>query len=157
MKTLILYATKHGAAREIAQKLAARMDDATVIDLGGGAPAPAPDGYDCVVVGSSVYAGQLGKDAKAYVAQHADALKQRPLGLFISGLAPDGALGYAQANYPKDVAEHAKAIEMLGGVFDPSKENFLERLVMRIIIKTSKYKSTISDEKIDQFAQSLRS
>jgi menaquinone-dependent protoporphyrinogen IX oxidase len=32
MKTLILYATKHGAAREIAQRIAIRLDGAVVHD-----------------------------------------------------------------------------------------------------------------------------
>lgn len=66
MRTLILYATKHGAARDIAQRLAKRMNGATVIDLGTGS-APSPNGYDCVIIGSSVYVGQLRKEATSTI------------------------------------------------------------------------------------------
>lgn len=155
MKTLILFATKHGAARDIAQKLAKRMNGATVADLGG-TGVPTPDGYDCVIIGSSVYAGQLRKEAKAYATQHADALKATQLGLFVSGMSPEGIQGYLDANYPKEVAAHAKSVAMLGGAFDPAKAGFFERLVMRIITKNADAVSTISDEKIDQFAEAMR-
>lgn len=155
MKTLILYATKHGATRDIAQRLAKRMDGATTIDLGTGS-APAPGGYDCVIIGSSVYAGMLRKEAKEYASKHADALKAVKLGLFISGMAPEGAQSYAESNYPKDVATHAKVVQMLGGTFDPAKSGLFDKLVMRMILKSSAYKSTIENDKIDQFAEAMR-
>lgn len=155
MKTLILFATKHGATRDIAQQLAKRMDGATVADLSGGG-VPAPNGYDRVIIGSSVYAGQLRKEAKAYVTQHADVLATVPLGLFISGMSPEGVQGYLDANYPKAVTAHAKTTAMLGGAFDPAKAGFFERLVMRLITKTTDAVSTISAEKIEQFAEAMR-
>ena len=155
MRTLILYATKHGAARDIAQRLAKRMNGATVIDLGTGS-APSPNGYDRVIIGSSVYVGQLRKEAKAYAAQHADALKAVTLGLFVSGLSPEDVQAVLDANYPKDVATHAKAAMTLGGAFQPDKAGFFERLAMRVITKTAEATSTISDEKIDRFAEVMR-
>lgn len=154
MKTLILYATKHGATREIAQRIAGLLDGATLIDLEGGS-VPALDGYDCVLIGSSVYAGMLRKAAKAFAAEHKDALMNKTLGLFVSGISPEGAQGYLDANYPKEVVAHAKAKAMLGGAFDPAKTNFFEKLVMRVVTKQAAYTSTISDEKIGQFAQEM--
>ncbi len=155
MKTLILFATKHGATRAIAEKLAKKMDGAQVFDLAS-ADAPAPGGYDVVIIGSSVYAGRLRKEAKAYAQKHQEALKAAVLGLFVSGLAPEGAKGYAEANYPKDVAAHAKVTEMLGGAFEPSKAGLFERLMMRVITKTSQATNTIAQEKIDRFAEAMR-
>lgn len=154
MKTLIVYATKYGAAREIAERLKARMEGAVVAQLGGGAPGP--EGYDCVIIGSSVYAGQLRKEAREYVALHAAALKTTRLGLFVSGLSPEGIEGYLSGNYDKDVVAHAAATAMLGGAFDPAKGSFFERLVMRLITRTAKSTNTISDERIDGFAEALK-
>jgi menaquinone-dependent protoporphyrinogen oxidase len=54
MKTLILYATKHGAAHEAAQRIAKHLDGAVLHDLKqGGVPSIA--GYDCVIIGGSIY------------------------------------------------------------------------------------------------------
>lgn len=155
MKTLILYATKHGATKDIAAKLAKRLNGATTVDLASGT-APAPAGYDCVIIGSSVYAGMLRKEAKEYVKQHADALQKVQLGMFVSGMAPDGIQRFLDSNYPKEVVAHAKSKAMLGGTFDPKKSGFFEKLIMRIILKSSAYKSTIADDKIKQFAEEMR-
>jgi len=45
-------------------------------------------GYDCIIVGSSVYAGMFRKKAKAFLSQNADVLRQKKLGLFVSGMSP---------------------------------------------------------------------
>ncbi len=153
MKALVLYATKHGAAKEIAQRIGKKLG-ATVCDLAG--KAPDLTGYDCVIVGSSVYAGQLRKEAKAFVAANADALKKLKLGLFVSGMAADGEEGYLTQNYPADVVSHATAKAMLGGIADPKKENMFEKLVMRIVTKSGKYTNTISDEKINGFVGKMK-
>ncbi len=155
MKTLILYATKHGATREIAALLAKQIEAATLVDLAS-ANLPEPNEYDCVMIGSSVYAGMLRKEAKAYITQYASQLKQKPLGLFVSGMAPEGVQGYLDANYPKDVVAHAKATALLGGVSDPKKQGFFERLVMSLITKKADYVNTISEEKIARFAEAVK-
>lgn len=155
MKTLILYATKYGAAREIANRIAKRMGDATVLELGKD-QIPALDGFDRVVIGSSVYAGQLRKEAKEFVQGNAEALCKAPLGLFVSGLAPDGEERYLTENYPAEVVAHAKAKAMLGGIHDPKKESLFERLVMRIIVKSSTYTSTVTDDKIAAFVEAIQ-
>lgn len=154
MKTLILYATKHGATREIAERIAKQMDGATLIDLESNS-VPDLDGYDCVLIGSPVYAGMLRKEAKTFVEHHAEKLKAKPLGLFLSGMADDNAAGVLDANYPKDVVAHAKVKAQLGCIFDPTKGNFFERFVIRAIAKTSAYTNTISDEKIKQFTEAM--
>lgn len=156
MKTLILYGTKHGATRQIAQRLAKQIEVAALIDLKNDS-IPALTDYDCVLIGSSIYAGMLRKEAKTFVTQHADELKAKTLGLFLSGMAEDGAQGVLEANYPKDVVAHAKAAALLGCVFDPAKGNFFERFIIRAIAKTSAYTDTISDEKIKQFAEAMKS
>jgi len=64
-ETLILYATKHGATHEIAKRIADRMDDATIHDLGQN-NTPDISEFDCIVFGSSIYVGMIRKEAKAF-------------------------------------------------------------------------------------------
>jgi len=66
MKTLILYATKHGASREIAERVSKLMSSAVTHDLKQ-KDIPELSEYDYVIVGSSIYAGTIKKEAKAYV------------------------------------------------------------------------------------------
>jgi len=151
MKTIILYATKYGAAAEIARRVAAYIDSATVHDLKH--PAPNLTGYDCVIVGSSVYAGIFRKEARTFLSQSADVLPQKKLGLFVSGMSSGEAQKVFEVNVPKEVMQSAKAAVFLGGIFDPKKTNFLERFIMKIATKHSEYTDKIDNAKIKEFAE----
>lgn len=155
MKTLILYATKHGATREIAERIAKQIGAATLFHLKDGT-LPQLDEYDAILIGSPVYAGQVRSEVKTFAAQHTDTLKTKTLGLFLSGINQEGMASYLETNYPKDIVAHAKATAMPGGVFDPAKAGFFEKLIMRAVAKKTTYTNTLSDEEIKRFAEALQ-
>ena len=155
MKTIILYASKYGAAREIARRIAKKIEGAKLHDLKGG-NIPPLDQYDCIIIGSSLYAGTIRKEAKSFLAQNSRILMEKQLGLFLSGLggAPgeDTEKTYWAKNIPDELLKHAKAAMFLGGIFDPAKCGFLERLIIKAVAKTADYTDTIMDERITQLA-----
>ena len=155
MKTLILYATKHGAAREISQRIANKISDATLHDLKqGGIPSLA--GFDCVIIGSSVYVGSIHKEAKAFLSQNASVLRGKRLGLFVCGLEPNHEQEYFSSNFSQELLKAAKATSFMGGIFDPKKAGAMERFIMKVLAKMSGYTNTIDDGKIAQFAEVLQ-
>ena len=154
MNTLILYATKHGATREIAERIADNMSSAVLHDLKQ-SNIPKLEGFDCVIIGSSLYAGFIRKEAKVFLAQNADKLLNKKIGLFLSGMAKSDEKKYFDDNFPKSILQAAKAASFLGGTFDPSKAGKMERLIMKVVTKQSEYTNTIDDEKIKQFAKSM--
>ena len=155
MKTLILYATKHGATAEIARRIAEQINDTVIHDLKQG-DAPSIDGFDCVIIGSAIYAGTIRKEAKKFLNQNADVLCGKKLGLFISGMEASGKEKYFEANVPASIRQAATIASVLGGEFDPKKAGFFERLIMRLVTKQSGYISTIDDDKIKQFAEAIK-
>lgn len=156
MKTLILYTTKHGATGEIAQRIAKQMDETTVCDLKSG-KIPQIDGFDCIVIGSALYAGMICKEAKEYISQNADTLRTKKLGLFVSGMDDSREKEFLEGNFPTDMLQAASATGFLGGVFDPKKVGVMGKLIMKIVAKQSGYTSNILDDKIKQFVQKLKS
>ena len=150
MKTLILYATKHGAAAEIAKRMAHKLDDAVMHDLKNHAVPDFAD-FECVIVGASIYAGSIRKEAKEYISQNADALSKKRLGLFISGMSKSMTDEQFNECFPGGLTSSAKAVSILGGIFDPKKANFFEKLIMKMVTKQSGYVDTIDDAKIDEF------
>jgi len=155
MKTLILYATKHGAAREIAQRIAARFVNAVIHDLKQG-DIPNLADYDCVIVGSSVYAGMFRKEAKTFLSQNANLLKSKKLGLFYSGLSADEEHSVFNGNIPGDILQSAKATAFLGGIFDPKKAGMFGRFIMKVVSKQAEYADKIDDGKIEKFTEELK-
>ena len=155
MKTLILYATKYGASGDIAQSIAKKMDGAEVFDLKSG-DIPTLSDFDCVIIGSSIYAGSIRKEAKEFLAKHKNDLSGKVLGLFISGMSESETDNAFKANYPAEILDNAKARVMPGGAFDPKKAGFFAKLIMKAVTKQSGYVNTISDEKIDKFVGELQ-
>ncbi len=156
MKTLVLYATKYGAAKEIAESIAEKTNGIAYDVKQGGIPSLSD--FDCVIAGSSIYAGMIHRGMKDFIAQNAAALKEKRLGLFIVGLDGKSEKEYfGSSNFPEDVVKAAKAARLLGGVFDPGKANFLEKLVMRLILKQAGRVDKTDSGKIDDFVEEIMS
>ena len=155
MKTLILYASKHGAAREIAQRISSGMADAVIHDLKHKGIPPLAQ-FDCVITGSSLYAGSIRREAKAFLSKNTDGLQGKRIGLFLCGLDAKSEKNYFAKNFSPDIVQAAKAAVFLGGIFDPKKCGKMERFIMKIVAKQSGYVNTINNEKIKQFIEAMK-
>ena len=153
MKTIIIYATKYGAAGEIARRIADKIDGVVVHDLKSGVPSLAD--FDSVIIGSSVYAGMIRKEAKAFLSKNADVLQEKKVGLFLCGLDAGQEKAYFDSNFPPDILRTAKAASFLGGIFDPQKAGIMERFIMKLVTKKTEYINTVDDSKIEQFAEAV--
>ena len=155
MKTLILYASKYGATREIAQRIAKKMDGAVLCDLKERDIPPLTE-FDRVICGAPLYAGSIRKEAKTFLAKNADELSAKKLGLFLSGFAADDSENYFEKNFPEKLVRAAKAKELLGGIFDPRKASAPERFIIKIVMKQTGYIERINDENIAKFVEDLK-
>ena len=155
MKTLILYATKHGAAREIAAGIGRQIDGAVVHDLKVGGM-PALSDFDCIIIGSSLYAGSIRKEEKTFLSQNAAQLQGKKVGLFLSGISKGETEKSFADNFPSALLQAATAKRFLGGIFDPKKAGAAERLIMKAVTKGAGYVNTIEDEDIRQFAELMK-
>ena len=155
MKTLILYATKYGATREIAERIAKEIGGAVIHDLKQGPRHDLAD-FDCVIIGSSLYAGSIRKEAKTFLAQHGGQLQGKTIGLFLSGASKGEAEKCFADNFPADLRQRARGTAFLGGIFDPQKAGGMERFIMKLVTKQAGYTDTIDDEKIRQFAALMK-
>jgi len=156
MKTLILYATKYGAAKEIAKRIAEKFDNVVVHDLKQD-DIPALSGFDTVIIGSSLYAGMIRKEAKAFLSKNAGVLREKKIGLFLSGMDIDEDKGktYFETNFSPELLQSAKAKTLPGGIYDPQKAGFMERFIFKLAAKKSEYSDIINDEEIARFAKEM--
>lgn len=130
MKILVAYATRHGATKGIAERIAATFEqhrlDVTLSSVG---EIGSIEGYDAYVIGSAAYMGGWLGEATGFVRKHEQQLAGRPVWLFSSG--PTGtetvdAKGRDPlvAAEPKEFQEFARAIRPRGlqvfyGAYDP--------------------------------------
>lgn len=156
MKTLILYSSKYGATREIAQRIANETDGAVICDLKQN-NIPSLNLFECVIIGSPLYAGMIQKKVKAFISQNAQALQEKNLGLFLSGMDESKEKTYFDTNFPREILQAATAKSFLGGTFDPKKAGIMARFIMKTIAKQTGYINTITDEKIEGFTKAVKS
>lgn len=146
MKILVAYASKHGATKGIAERIAQTLERAG-LEV---AFKPAADGgpiadYDAFVIGSGAYMGGWMGEATTFVRRHRDVLAHCPVWLFSSG--PVGtelvdAKGRDQlvASRPREFEEFARSIQPRGmqvffGAYDPDAEavGLAEGLMARFV------------------------
>ncbi|HEX9095591.1 MAG TPA: flavodoxin domain-containing protein [Candidatus Dormibacteraeota bacterium] len=140
MQVLVVYASKYGSTKGIAERIAQTINDAgqqaTAVSV---SVAPRLGGYDAYVIGSAVYMFSWLKEAADFIRRNTPELSTKPVWLFSSG--PFGtetkdAQGrdVREAAEPKEIAEFKAAIQprdhrVFFGAFDHTKLNLAHRLV----------------------------
>jgi len=146
MKILVAYASRHGATKGIAERIAetlGRSDfDVTLRSVDD--PGRIEE-FDAFVIGSAAYLGSWLSEATTFVRGHRDVLAGRPVWLFSSGpTSPDtvDAKGrdLLKTSEPKEFAEFAETIrpraeQVFYGAFDPdaAPAGLTERLMNRFM------------------------
>jgi menaquinone-dependent protoporphyrinogen oxidase len=140
LRVLVSAASRHGAAADIAQAIAAAL---TAHGLHTTVLAPAEVGavedFDAVILGSAVYAGHWLDAAKDLVNRSRGTLAARPVWLFSSGPVGDPSrkltqtMGQDQVDIAGIVAAtHARAHKMFPGRLEPGNLTFLQRTSLQL-------------------------
>ena len=140
MRVLVVYASKYGATKGIADRITATLNqsgvEATII---AAKSARRLDGYDAYVIGSAAYMFSWLHEATDLVRRNAQMLKTKPVWLFSSG--PIGTQRFdekgrdvLETSVPKEFTEFEESIHPRGrqvffGAFDHTKLNMGHRVV----------------------------
>lgn len=140
MRLLVVYASRYGSTRGIAERIAQTLSTAghqaaTAVATKG----LRLEGFDACVIGSAVYMGSWLNDATELVRRNEDLLRNMPVWLFSSGplgTETKDAQGcdVRKSTVPKQIAEFELSFKPRGhrvffGAFDHIKLNFAHRMV----------------------------
>ena len=112
MKTIVLYASKSGAAKECAQLLAEKIPEAECHSVAS--RTPDLEGYDRIVLGSGVRMGKIYKAMKKYMEKNLDALMAKEVVLYLCNGYPD-TFEKAVKSIPFELRQAALSIASFGG------------------------------------------
>ena len=102
--------------------------------------------------------GKIQKEVSEFCSKNLEELKEKNIGLFICGMQEGDSINTEiNQNFPKELIEMATVIKYFGGEFNFSKMNFFEKLIVKIIAKTSSNKSNILNDNINSFAKTMNS
>ena len=166
MNVLVVYASRLGSTKAIAERIAARLEthglDATVHSV---VAVPDPRPYGAFVIGSAVYAGHWLKEAIGFVHDHEVALAARPVWLFSSGPVGRTATKVAPVR-TAEVAELSSATAARGHrvfagaldrkVVDGSELSFADRFVAKRFVPDGDFRDWPAiDAWADEIAREL--
>lgn len=132
MQVLVAFGSKMGGTAEIASEIAERLEArglaVTVSDAG---TVPTAEGFDAVVVGSSLYAGRWRGETVRLLKHMVGDGYDGPVWLFHSGPLTDEE-AHTPQDLPRKVADYAdrldtRATVTFGGVLDEHPSGFIAR------------------------------
>lgn len=154
MKTLIIYASKHGCTEKCSNILKDKLNgEVKIVDIKKDS-IPEITAFDNIIVGGSIYMGRIQKKINNFCLKNSTTLKNKKLGFFTCGMS-ENEIAEKQINtsFPEELLTNAIAKSYFGGEFIFEKMNFFESFIVKKISKTNKDISKISKENINKFAQ----
>lgn len=160
MKFSIVYATKYGATRLVAEAIARGCGDAGIepqeIEVIDVRTASAVPDSDTIVIGSPVYGGRIPAAITRFMESHLDALVERRIGLYLCCLY-DGARAEQQLadNFPARLVAHSFGQYFVGGRVDYPRMRWLDRFIMKRVAGIDHDVDTTKESEIRRLIEDL--
>jgi menaquinone-dependent protoporphyrinogen oxidase len=142
-RILVVYSTSHGQTAAIARALADRLRhhgrDVVLADVSV-EPAPAPAGFDAIVIGSRIHIGKHAAGIHHYVAKHRTTLSAVPTSFFTvsmsaAGKPPDSDPNGYLEQFFRTESWRPNRSAAFGGALPYRRYGWVLRQVMRAISK----------------------
>lgn len=136
---LVVYASKYGATRSIAERVGERLKSHGIeVDIGPADTAGDPRTYDAVVAGSALYMFRWLSGMVRYLKRHSRSLADKKLWLFSSGPTTEKDLDEMRGTWklPSNAAAAVEGLnvqgnEVFGGAADPAQMKGFHRWVWK--------------------------
>jgi menaquinone-dependent protoporphyrinogen oxidase len=113
MKTLILYATKSGAAEECANILAKKLNNCPVYNLKQSPPDLSS--FDTIIIGTGVRMGKIYRPVLNYIKQNLNLLLTKTVKIYLCNAYSDTLQKTIDKNIPAELINHSACIKSFGG------------------------------------------
>lgn len=131
MKTLIVYDSSHGCPEKIAAKMKEDLGEQTMLINLKKDPSPSITGFQRIIIGGSIHAGQIQKRVTSFYSGNMEELKKKELGLFICCMEEGEAASKQLIDaFPEELRIAAKSTAIFSGRFGFGRMNFLKKLIV---------------------------
>ncbi|HVP18208.1 MAG TPA: flavodoxin domain-containing protein [Spirochaetia bacterium] len=156
MKVLIAYRSRYGVTESCAKTLAGRISSGAVLHDLRSSERQSLEGFDIVLIGGSIYGGRIQREIPAFCDRERESLLSRKVGLFICCFyTGERAAAEIQEAFPSWLTAHAFAREVLGGELSLSKLSFLDRILVRTLVRPARNLFMIRTDAIEELAAAV--
>lgn len=155
MKTLILYATTYGFTKECVEDLRKLLNgDVDMVNIMT-SQVDSLGEYNNIIIGGSIYIGQIQKKLKNYCIEHKDMLKSKRLALFLCCGMTDQFDQTLKNSYPAELLNQAIAKECFGGELRIDKMKLTHKIITNMMKKVTEKQGKENPEKLFEGIQRL--
>lgn len=154
MNTLIIFATKNGSVKEVAQLISKEVaGKVKIVDIREGGVKDISI-YDNILIGSSIYFGQIDRRIKNFIFIHRPEILHRKFGIFIMAGEADQKKMKKQLKdaIPNDLYTKAEIVSVIGSEIKLNKLSWLVRFILKYARKIKNSYKDIDKAKISEFA-----
>ncbi|MEI6602681.1 MAG: flavodoxin domain-containing protein [Clostridia bacterium] len=130
MKNVIIYGSNYGYTEDCAEKLAAQLEGETVLLNAKRQKIESVQEYDRVIIGSSVYMGQIHKEVKETCEKILLEVDGKKIGIFLCGGLPQNYELVLKVSFPEQMVDQAVATDFFGGEFRKDKMKLGHKLII---------------------------
>lgn len=155
MKTLIIYATKNGSVKEVAQLIKKELlGEVKIVDAREDTLKDISE-FDNILIGSSIYFGQINAKIKKFIFIHRPEIIHRKFGIFLmAGETKDELMKkQLKSAIPNDIFINAQIISVIGSEVKLKKFSMLVRFILKNFRKVKTSYKDIDKEKIKEFVE----
>lgn len=156
MKTLIVYMSTHGCTENVVNELKEKLTgEVDIVNLKKNHH-PDLGEYHRIIIGGSIHAGQIQKKVRDFCERNLDVFRFKEIGLFICCMY-EGQVAKDQLKnaFPEKLHQYSKAEAIMGGEFNFSRMNFLEKMVVKKVARVNESVSTLDSKAIEKFARKM--
>jgi len=137
MKTLIIYTTKYGYTEDCVKEMKSHLkgDVLTVNILTE--KLSSLEAFDNVIIGGSIYMGQMQKKLKAFCENNLSSLLEKRVALFLCCGLPENFEQNLTSAFPSKLRENAVASECFGGELRTDKMKGPDRIISGLMKKVA--------------------
>lgn len=169
MSTLLVYGSKYGSTKKCAELLREKLNgNVEVVDIKMSQSLDL-NSYEKIVIGTSVYMGKIQKEISEFCKNNIEVFKTKKIAVFLCCMNEGDFEKQINDNFPKELLDKAIVKGYLGGEFNFTKMNFIEKNIIKMVAKTlnnngdEKFKdlnmkkdmSMLKVDGIDKFAKAI--
>jgi len=154
MKTLIIYTSKHGSTKKIADYIKDKLQVDSVNLLNS--PCPSLKEYEQIVIGGSIYYKAIDPKLSEFIEGNLDSLLKKKIALFLVCLmSEEPAAEQFNNNFDETLLNHSSADGFFGGVLESEELNPLEKLVTSFAFKNVNVHENLFFDEVDKFVEAI--
>ena len=159
MRTAIIYATKTGTTKKVADALAEKIKgEVKLIPIANARPVCLLK-YDFVIIAGSIHYGRIQSDIKSFVNKNNATLRGILYGLYIMCMFEDESDEYLRKSFGDEIVDSALITACFGGEVNPNEGNFITKKLIQGNLKKfeeeGKEPPSIKWELVDEFADEI--